>query len=170
MNKRNDFHHSDLPIGDEAEDLVWEVRERFERCASEAVPIWQHPLRLVLDYDAVRNGGYVVATCLDYTGEHPAGYKAQEEYRGVPKRVVSKKQDLHILQDVEERISLYPFVSINYCRHGHLRETYLIGGWAGPGEKVDLLSFERAQQQRSQEIGQELAKWLGLNEPSSRRR
>lgn len=163
MDRRNDFHHRDLPVGKEAEELVREVRERFERCVSETEPIWQHPLRLVLDYDAIRNSEYVLATCLDYTGDHPAGRKVQEKYRGVP-----KKQDLYILQNGEEWISLYPFVSVHYCRHCNARETYFVGGWAGPEEEADLLSFERAHQQRSHEIGQELTKWLRPNEPASR--
>jgi hypothetical protein len=58
MDQRNELHHGSLPIGDKADELVREARERFERCVEEAMPIWQHPLRLVLDYDAF---GVVIA-------------------------------------------------------------------------------------------------------------
>jgi hypothetical protein len=155
MDRRNELHHSNLPVGDEADELVQEVAKRFERCVSETAPVWQHPLRLVLDYDAVRGSEYVLATCLDYTGNHPAGRKVQEQYRGIP-----KKQDLYILQNGEEWISLYPLISIHYCRHCQARETYFIDGWTGLSEDADLISFERAHRETSQEIVQELTKWL----------
>jgi hypothetical protein len=92
---------------------------------------------------------------LDYTGDHPAGRKVQEEYIGIP-----KKQDLYILQNEAEWTSLYTFISIYYCRHCQARETYFIDGWAGAGTNADLLSFERGHREASQEIGQELTRWL----------
>jgi hypothetical protein len=45
---------------------VQEVRNGLEHCISESTALWQHPLRLVLDYDAVRNEAYVLATYLDW--------------------------------------------------------------------------------------------------------
>jgi hypothetical protein len=55
IDRRNDLHHGDLPVGPRADLLIQEVRSRFEHCVSESAALWQHPLRLVLDYDAVRN-------------------------------------------------------------------------------------------------------------------
>jgi hypothetical protein len=109
IDRRNDLHHGDLPVGPRADLLIQEVRSKFEHCVSESAALWQHPLRLVLDYDAVRNNNYVVATCLDFSGDHPVGRKVQERYQGIP-----KKQDLYILQDGKQWISLYPFISVHY--------------------------------------------------------
>lgn len=156
VDRRNDLHHGDLPVGPRAEQLVQEVRRRFEHCVSEGEDLWKHPLRLVLDYDAVRNSDYVIATCLDFSGDHPVGRKVQERYRGIP-----KKQDLYILQDGEQWVSLYPFISIHYCPHCNARETYFIDAWQGPEEEANLRSFERAHEEVSQEIGQELTLRLG---------
>jgi hypothetical protein len=71
-----------------------------------------------------------------------------------------EKQDLYILQNEAEWTSLYTFISIYYCRHCQARETYFIDGWAGAGTNADLLSFERGHREASQEIGQELTRWL----------
>ncbi len=155
MDRRNELHHSDLPVGSRTDNLIREARGRLEQCVVETTPIWQHPLRLVLDYDAVRNSQHVVATCLDYSGDHPVGRKVQEEYEGVP-----KKQDLYVLQDGGEWIPLYPFMSMHYCHHCHARETYFIDSWAGPEEAAGLRSFERAHEESSREIGQVLTRWL----------
>lgn len=120
IDRRDEFHHGNLPVGDKADQLVREVRKRFEHCVSQSTALWQHPLRLVLDYDAVRNSDHVMATCLDFSGDHPVGRKVQENYRGIP-----KKQDLYILQNEIEWISLYPFISVQYCPYCQSRETYL---------------------------------------------
>jgi hypothetical protein len=151
IDRRNDLHHGDLPVGPRAELLIQEVRSRFEHCVSESAALWQHPLRLVLDYDAVRNKDYVVATCLDFSGDHPVGRKVQERYQGIP-----KKQDLYILQDGKQWISLYPFISVHYCPHCNARETYFVDAWQGTGEEANLRSFERSHEEVSEEIGQEL--------------
>ena len=151
IDRRNDLHHGDLPVGPRADLLIQEVRSRFEHCVSESAALWQHPLRLVLDYDAVRNNDYVVATCLDFSGDHPVGRKVQERYQGIP-----KKQDLYILQDGKQWISLYPFISVHYCPHCNARETYYVDAWQGTGEEANLRSFERSHEEVSQEIGQAL--------------
>jgi hypothetical protein len=151
IDRRNDLHHGDLPVGPRADLLIQEVRSKFEHCVSESAAIWQHPLRLVLDYDAVRNHDYVVATCLDFSGDHPLGRKVQERYQGIP-----KKQDLYILQDGKQWISLYPFISVHYCPHCNARETYYVDAWQGTREEANLRSFERSHEEVSQEIGQEL--------------
>ena len=156
IDRRNDLHHGDLPVGPRADLLIQEVRSRFEHCASESAALWQHPLRLVLDYDAVRNKDYVVATCLDFSGDHPVGRKVQERYQGIP-----KKQDLYILQDGKQWISLYPFISVHYCPHCNARETYYVDAWQGTGEEANLRSFERSHEEVSEEIGQELTLRLG---------
>jgi hypothetical protein len=106
---------------------------------------------LVLDYDAVRNNDYLVATCLDFSGDHPVGRKVQERYQGMP-----KKQDLYILQDGKHWISLYPFISVHYCPHCNARETYFVDAWQGTGEEANLRSFERSHEEVSDEIRQEL--------------
>ena len=124
IDRRNEFHHGDLPVGTRADRLVQEARRRFEHCVSESSALWQHSLRLVLDYDAVRNSNYVIATCLDFSGDHPVGRKVQEGHQGIP-----KKHDLYILQDEKEWISLYPFVSVHYCSHCNARETYFVDAW-----------------------------------------
>jgi len=155
IDQRNELHHSDLPVGSATERLIREARMRLERCISETTPLWDHPLRLVLDYDAVRDSEYVVVTCLDYSGDHPAGRKVQERYRGIP-----KKQDLYILQDGQEWIPLYPFISVHYCHHCYARETYFVDSWGGPEEEANLRSFERAHEEVSQDIGQDLSKWF----------
>lgn len=157
IDRRNELHHSDLPVGVETDRLIAEARECLEQCIVETEPIWQNPLRLVLDYDAIRNSDYVVATCLDYSGDHPIGRKVQENYRGVP-----KKQDIYILQNESEWIPLYPYISVHYCRHCNTRETYFIDSWAGPGEKAHLRSIERGHEEESSEIGQDLELRLGL--------
>jgi hypothetical protein len=151
IDRRNDLHHGDLPVGPRADLLIQEVRSKFEHCVSESAALWQHPLRLVLDYDAVRNNDYVVATCLDFSGDHPVGRKVQERYQGIP-----KKQDLYILQDGKQWISLYPFISVHYCPHCNARETYFVDAWQGTGEEANLRSFERSHEEASEEIGQEL--------------
>jgi len=156
IDRRNDLHHGDLPVGPRADLLIQEVRSRFEHCVSESAALWQHPLRLVLDYDAVRNKDYVVATCLDFSGDHPVGRKVQERYQGIP-----KKQDLYILQDGKQWISLYPFISVHYCPHCNARETYYVDAWQGTGEEANLRSFERSHEEVSEEIGQELTLRLG---------
>jgi hypothetical protein len=156
IDRRNDLHHGDLPVGPRADLLIQEVRSWFEHCASESAALWQHPLRLVLDYDAVRNKDYVVATCLDFSGDHPVGRKVQERYQGIP-----KKQDLYILQDGKQWISLYPFISVHYCPHCNARETYYVDAWQGTGEEANLRSFERSHEEVSEEIGQELTLRLG---------
>lgn len=155
MDRRNELHHSDLPVGSQTDRLIKEARGRLERCIAETTPIWRHPLRLVLDYDAVRDSPHVVATCLDYSGDHPVGRKVREEYEGVP-----KKQDLYVLQNGSEWMPLYPFMSVHYCHHCRARETYFIDSWAGPEEEAGLRSFERAHEETSQEIGQDLTRWL----------
>ena len=155
IDRRDEFHHGNLPVGDKADRLAQEVRRRFEHCISQSTALWQHPLRLVLDYDAVRDGAYVVATCLDFSEDHPVGRKVQENYQGIP-----KKQDLYVLQNREEWISLYPFISVRYCRYCQSRETYFVDAWNGQGEEANLKSFERAHEEVSQEVGQELSKWL----------
>jgi hypothetical protein len=156
IDRRNDLHHGDSPVGPRADLLIQEVRSRFEHCVSESAALWQHPLRLVLDYDAVRNNDYVVATCLDFSGDHPVGRKVQERYQGIP-----KKQDLYILQDGKQWISLYPFISVHYCPHCNARETYYVDAWQGTGEEANLRSFERSHEEVSEEIGQELTLRLG---------
>lgn len=155
IDRRNELHHSDLPVGTQTEQLIQEARRRLERCIVETACIWEHPLRLVLDYDAVRDGRYVVATCLDYSGDHPVGRKVQEEYNGVP-----KKQDLYVLQSSEEWIPLYPYISVHYCHHCHTRETYFVDNWTGPREEAGLRSFERAHEEASREIGRALTSRL----------
>lgn len=156
MERRNELHHSDLPVGSKTENLIQEARSRLDRCISETASIWQHPLRLVLDYDALRDSDeHVLATCLDYSGDHPVGRKVQEKYRGIP-----KKQDLYVLQDGKEWIPLYPFISIHYCGHCHARETYFVDSWAGPGGEAGLRSLERAHEETTQEIGQALTSRL----------
>jgi hypothetical protein len=45
------------------------VSRRFVRCVTECTAIWKHPLRLVLDYDAVRNSDHVDTTSLDFSTE-----------------------------------------------------------------------------------------------------
>jgi hypothetical protein len=156
IDRRNDLHHGDLPVGPRADLLIQEVRSRFEHCVSESAALWNHPLRLVLDYDAVRNKDYVVATCLDFSGDHPVGRKVQERYQGIP-----KKQDLYILQDGKQWISLYPFISVHYCPHCNARETYYVDAWQGTREEANLRSFERSHEEVSEEIGQELTLQLG---------
>lgn len=156
IDRRNDLHHGDLPVGPRADLLIQEVRSRFEHCVSESAALWQHSLRLVLDYDAVRNSNYVVATCLDFSGDHPVGRKVQERYQGIP-----KKQDLYILQDGKQWISLYPFISVHYCPHCNARETYYVDAWQGTGEEANLRSFERSHEEVSEEIGRELTLRLG---------
>lgn len=157
LDKRNELHHSDLPVGEETDRLIEEARQRLNRCILETGPLWKHPLRVVLDYDAIRNSEDVLATCLDYSSDHPVGHKVQEKYHGVP-----KKQDLYILQDKDEWITLYPFISIHHCRHCHARETYFVDSWAGPGEEANLRSLERAHEEASHGIGKDLEQRLGL--------
>lgn len=123
----------------------------------ETGPLWKHPLRVVLDYDAIRNSENVLTTCLDYSSDHPVGHKVQERYHGVP-----KKQDLYILQNEDEWITLYPFISIHHCRHCHARETYFVDSWAGLGEEANLRSLERAHEEASRGIGEDLGLRLGL--------
>lgn len=157
MDRRNELHHSDLPVGEETDRLIEEARRRLSRCILETGPLWKHPLRVVLDYDAIRNSEDVLATCLDYSSDHPVGHKVQERYHGVP-----KKQDLYILQNKDEWITLYPFISIHHCRHCHARETYFVDSWAGPGEEANLRSLERAHEEVSRGIGEDLGPRLGL--------
>jgi hypothetical protein len=133
IDRRNDLHHGDLPLGPRADRLAQEVRQRFECCVSECGSLWKHRLRVVLDYDAVRNKDYVIATCLDFSSDHPVGRKVQERYQGIP-----KKQDLYILQDGKQWISLFPFVSVHYCHHCNARETYFVDAWQGIGEEANL--------------------------------
>lgn len=155
---RNELHHGDLPIGAEADRLISEARERLGQCILGTELLWRNPLRLVLDYDAVRNSNHVLATCLDYSGDHPIGRKVQEKYYGIP-----KKQDLYILQSESDWIPLYPYVSVHYCRHCNARETYFIDSWDGPGEEVNLRSFERGHEELSRELDQDLVSRLRLS-------
>jgi hypothetical protein len=155
LDQRNEIHHGTLPVGNKADRLVEEVRRKFELCISETAPLWQHPLRLVLDYDAARHSDYVIATCLDFSQDHPVGRKVQEEYQEIP-----KKQDLYILQNGIEWVSLYPFISVQHCPYCQSRETYFVDAWKGPGEEANLRSFERAHEEISEEVGQELKRGL----------
>lgn len=154
IDRRNDFHHRDLPVGKETDLLIGEARRRLEECIQETSILFDyHSLRLVLDYDAVRNSEKMIVTCLDYSGDHPAGRKVKEECVGAP-----KKQDLYVLQNGEDWISLYPFISIQYCRHCSARETYFIEVWRG--EEANLISFERAHEETSEEVGKDLTSLL----------
>jgi hypothetical protein len=69
-------------------------------------------------------------------------------------------QDLYILQDREDWIPLYPFVSVHYCPRCRARETYFIDSWSGPGGVARLKSFERLHDETSPEIGEELTRWF----------
>jgi hypothetical protein len=159
IDRRDELHHRDLPVGKETDLLISETCKRLERCIKETASLWeQNPLRLILDYDAIRNSDWVVATCLDYSGDHPAGRKVREKYKGVP-----KKQDLYILQNGSDWLSLYPFISVHYCSHCSARETYFVDGWVGGEEPASLRSFERAHEETSQEIGKALAELLNAN-------
>lgn len=156
IDRRDELHHRDLPVGKETDLLIREARGRLESCIRETAILWErNPLRLVLDYDAIRNSDRVIATCLDYSGDHPAGRKVREEYNGVP-----KKQDLYILQEGRDWLSLYPFISVHYCSHCSARETHFVDGWTVGDECANLRSFERAHEETSQEIGKALADLL----------
>jgi hypothetical protein len=146
------MHHGDLPKGTKAERLTQEVSNGLEHCISECSAVWQHPLRLVLDYDAVRDSGYAAATCLDFSTEHLVGRKVKETCRDIP-----KKSDLYILQDGTQWISLYPFISVHICPDCNARETYFVDAWQWSGTKASLRSFERAHKKASHEVGQALA-------------
>jgi hypothetical protein len=93
---------------------------------------------------------------LDFSGDHPVGPKVQERYHGIP-----KKQDLYVLQDGRQWISLYPFIAVHYCPHCNARETYFVDAWQGPGDEANLRSFERSHEEASEEIGKELTLRLG---------
>lgn len=152
IKRRNQSAHGDSPIGTNAEQLIHEVSKRFEQCVSECTPIWEHPLRLVLDYDAVRNSDQVMAICSDFSTEHLVGRKVRERMRGIP-----KKNDLYILQGTREWISLYPFISVHACPSCNQKETYFIDAWKASGREASLQSFQRAHIRGSQEVAQELA-------------
>lgn len=155
LDRRDEFHHKGWPVGGEAGALIGELRQRFEACLRRVNFLLQHPLRLVLDYDAVRNADHVIAKCLDYSGDHPVCRIVQEHYKGFP-----KKQDLYILQNQEEWIPLYPFISAHYCPRCGTRETFFIDNWSGPGEPAYLKSFERLHDEVSTEVGEELTRWF----------
>lgn len=156
LDHRNELGHDELPVGSRADNLIRDARERLEQCIVEATPIWRHPLRLVLNYDALRNNKHMVATCLDYSGDRLLGRRVEEKYKGTP----PKKQDLYLLQDGRKWIPLYPFISVHYCPACGARETYFIHNWAKAQEEAGLKSFERAHKETSQEIGQFLTSWL----------
>lgn len=167
VDRRDEFHHKGWPVGGEADALIGELRQRFEACLRRVNFLLQHPLRLVLDYDAVRNADHVIAKCLDYSGDHPVCRIVQEQYKGIP-----KKQDLYILQNAEEWIPLYPFISAHYCPRCGTRETFFIDSWSGPGEAANLKSFERLHDEVSSEIGEALTRWFrdgGAQTPTNNR-
>src|SRR5918995_331748 len=98
--------------------------------------IWQHPLRLVLDFNRVRKSVQVEVTSLNYSmAEHSVGSQVQERYHGVPQWL-----DLYILQGGQQWISLSPFISICHCPRCETRETYFVDAWKGSGQKANLRS------------------------------
>jgi hypothetical protein len=135
--RRDKLHHKSR---DEVREKVLPAaRRHFEVCLEQAEFLLQHPLRLVLDFDAVRGGtDSVRATCLDYSGDHPGCRKVDEQYSGVP-----KKNDLYVLQDGKEWISLFPFISIHCCPRCGARETFFVDRWKGAEKALQLKCFER---------------------------
>lgn len=66
--------------------------------------------------------------------------------------------------DRETWIPLHPLVSVQYCPHCKMRETYFVDAWEGPGKPAQLKSFERGHTHRddkaAQQIGSDLERWL----------
>jgi len=99
----------------------------------------QHPSRLVEDYDKPRGRDCFTITSLDYSGDHPVCRRTSEEDKNVP-----QKNDLYILQNGTQWISLYPFVSVHTCSACEARETFFLDGLWTDSKRLKLKSFERA--------------------------
>jgi hypothetical protein len=154
LDRRDDFHHRDLPVGPETEQLITHLKARLETCFAELSFLLPYELILVQDYDAIRHSERVRASCLVYSGDHPGCRRISKEYAGP-----LKKGDLYLVVSDEKWIPLYPFVAVLHCPRCKMRETYFIEAWS-PKNTAKLKSFERGHTEESQGIAEELSAWL----------
>ena len=154
IDRRDDFHHRDLPVGPETEQLIADLKARLETCFVELSFMLQYELILVQDYDAIRRSKRVKANCLVYSGDHPGCRRVFKEYAGQ-----LNKGDLYLVVSDQKWIPLYPFVAVLHCPHCKMRETYFIEAWS-PGNTAKLKSFERGHTEEKPDVAEELSSWL----------
>ena len=154
IDRRDDFHHRDLPVGPETEQLVTNLKARLETCFVELAFLLQYELLLVQDHDAIRHSNRMNANCLVYAGDHPVCKRVCREYAGQ-----LKKGDLYLVVSDQNWISLYPFLAVLHCPHCKMRETYFIDAWS-PGKTAKLKSFERGHTEEKPDIAEELSGWF----------
>ena len=154
VERRDDFHHRDWPVGDETDRLIAQLKGKMACCFAEIEFLLQAELLLVLDFDADRDSDRLNAKCLVYAGDHPGCRRTERLTRA---RI--KKQDLYLALDDDTWVSLYPFISIHYCHHCKARETYYVDRW-NKGAPAGLKSFERWHAEENTTIGEELQKAL----------
>ena len=154
VDRRDDFHDRDWPVGDETDRLIAQLKERMARCFAEIGFLLQAEFLLVLDFDADRDSDALNAKCLVYAGDHPGCRRTERLIRA---RL--KKQDLYLALDADTWVSLYPYISVHYCHHCKARETYYVDKW-NRGEPAALKSFERWHGEESPEISLALERAL----------
>jgi len=100
----------------------------------------------------IRGSSRIVVQTLRYVGDHPGLPQDRLECH-----TILKKNDLYIQIAHDSFISLFPFVTVQFCPHCKTRETFFIDRW--DGEKARLKSFERGHTLDNSEIGNALSDW-----------
>jgi hypothetical protein len=152
---KNDFKHDRGPKIEE------EFLQYTERTKDSLLVIMQHlsfltehPLRLITDFDRIRNSAEINVKCLRYAGDHPGFQQEQIKYNDIV-----KKNDIYIELQPGSWRSLFPFITVHNCPHCRTREIYFIDYFAGEGKSAKLKSFERGHTEESREIGEAILKW-----------
>lgn len=155
LKSRDDFHHGEELGGTDVEEAIINIHDNLSKALKQLSILTRHPLYLPVDFDSLRGKSNVTVTALKYIGDHPGMKKISVEL-GMP----PKKNDLYIaIDDSQDWRCLYPFISIQYCKHCKFRETYYVDQWK-IGSAAKLKSFERGHTVESVEIGTALADLL----------
>ncbi len=158
---KNDYKHDRGPkTPEEYEEAIEQVHVLLRDCLSQLRFLTQYPLHLVENLDFDHWTSTYTVTTLAYVGDHPG--MQQIITQGFARPLT--KGWLYMALDRETWIPLHPLVSVQYCPHCKMRETYFVDLWDGPGKPAQLKSFERGHVHRddkaAQQIGSDLERWL----------
>jgi hypothetical protein len=153
---KNDFKHDRGPRIEE------EFLQYTERTKDSLFVIMQnlsfltdHPLRLVTDFDTIRDSSEIKVNCLRYVGDHPGFKQEQIIYNDLV-----TKNDVYIQSQPGSWRSLFPFITVHNCPHCRIREIYFVDRLNGGEKSAKLKSFERGHTEESKEIGEAILNWL----------
>lgn len=158
---KNDYKHDRGPkTPEEYEEAIEKASVLLRDCLSQLRFLMQYPLHLVENLDFDHWTSTYTVTTLAYVGDHPG--MQQIITQGFARPLT--KGWLYMALDRETWIPLHPLVSVQYCPHCKMRETYFVDVWDGPGKPAQLKSFERGHVHRddkaAQQIGSDLERWL----------